>query len=206
MKFFLKSIAILLLLKISPATAQKLSTLTVEKIMRDPKIWIGTAPSNISWSADSKMIYFNWNPDKNLSDSLYSYNLADKKIVKVSPSERKKLPSDEGTYNRLHTMKIYVKNGDVFLIDQNFAIRQLTNTVERESNPAFSGDEQSILFERGNNLFSIQLSTGLLTQHTDFKTGTKKSDSKTSEQEKFLKTEQLALFEILKERKEKKKG
>jgi len=204
MKFFLKSIAILLLLKISPATAQKLSTLTVEKIMRDPKIWIGTAPSNISWSADSKMIYFNWNPDKNLSDSLYSYNLADKKIVKVSPSERKKLPSDEGTYNRLHTMKIYVKNGDVFLIDQNFAIRQLTNTVERESNPAFSGDEQSILFERGNNLFSIQLSTGLLTQHTDFKTGTKKSDSKTSEQEKFLKTEQLALFEILKERKEKK--
>ncbi|UCC44383.1 MAG: hypothetical protein JSU65_00175, partial [Candidatus Zixiibacteriota bacterium] len=36
--------------------------LTVEKIMRDPK-WIGESPDWISWSEDSKSIYFWWNPE-----------------------------------------------------------------------------------------------------------------------------------------------
>lgn len=56
--------------------------LTVEKIMRDPK-WMGTQPSNISWSWDGKQIFFSWNPDKNISDSTYAYSLATKEITKV---------------------------------------------------------------------------------------------------------------------------
>ena len=204
MKFFLKYTLFIFFLSIGSLRAQKLSVLTVEKIMRDPKIWIGTSPTNISWSADSKTIFFNWNPDKNLSDSLYSYSLTDKKISKVSLSDRKKAPSEDGVYNRNRTRKVYEKNGDLFLFDENFSIRQLTNTVERESNPAFNQDEQRVLFERGNNLFSISISTGNIKQHTDFKTGTKKTDSNASDEEKFLKAEQLALFEVLKERKEKK--
>jgi hypothetical protein len=80
MKYFLKSILTLLLLCPTLLQAQKLSKLSVEKIMRDPKMWIGTSPSNISWSEDSQTIYFDWNPDKNLADSLYAYKLADKKI------------------------------------------------------------------------------------------------------------------------------
>jgi len=51
--------------------AQKLDKLTVEKIMRDPK-WIGTSPSNIHWSDDSKKLYFDWNPKGADNDSLYS--------------------------------------------------------------------------------------------------------------------------------------
>ena len=62
--------------------------LTVEKIMQDPIKWIGTSPSNIYWSEDSKTIYFSWNPDKNKGDSLYKISLTDKKPVKVSPDER----------------------------------------------------------------------------------------------------------------------
>lgn len=207
MKYLFQAALFLLFISISSAKAQKLGTLTVEKIMRDPRTWLGTAPTDINWSDDSKTIYFKWNPDKNLGDSLYSYSLADKKIAKVSISDRKKLPASDGLYNRSHTLRVYEKDGDLFLIGyQNFAIRQLTKTVERESSPAFSGDEQSIIFQRENNIFSISLGTGLLTQHTDFKSGTKKADTKPGAQEKFLQDDQLAMFQILKERKEKRDG
>lgn len=207
MKYFFQAALLLLFFSISSAKAQKSGTLTVEKIMRDPRTWLGTAPTDISWSDDSKTIYFKWNPDKNLGDSLYSYSLADKKIAKVSLSDRKKLPAAEGLYNRSHTLRVYEKDGDIFLIGyQNFTVRQLTKTVERESSPAFSGDEQSIIFQRENNIFSISLATGLLTQHTDFKSGTKKADTKPGAQEKFLQDDQLAMFQILKERKEKRDG
>jgi len=205
MKNLFNSLTFLLLIAAVPLKAQKSGTLTVEKIMRDPKLWLGTSPSDISWSDDSKTIYFKWNPDKNLSDSLYRYSLADKKISKVTPSERRNLPENEGKYNRAYSLKVYEKEGDLFVIDyRDFKIRQLTKTVERETNPLFSGDEQSIIFKRGDNLFSISLATGLLTQHTDFKSGNKKTDSKLNPEEKFLKEDQLAMFQILKERKEKK--
>ncbi|HEV7350726.1 S9 family peptidase [Telluribacter sp.] len=205
MKQTLRLLGLLLLLGTNLSFAQKLSTLTVEKIMRDPRLWIGTSPSNVYWSEDSQTIYFSWNPDKAPSDSLYRYSIADKKITKVPQQERKQLPVAQGTYNRMRTLKVYAKDGDIYLLDRNgFAIRQLTNTVESESNPLFSGDEQSVIFERGDNLYSLTLATGLLTQHTDFKSGKKKEDPKLSEEEQWLKNDQLAQFQVLKERKEKK--
>lgn len=179
--------------------------LTVEKIMKDPKTWVGTSPSSVYWSEDSRTIYFDWNPDANEGDSLYQYTLADKKISKVAPETRKELPAQRGVYNRLKTLKVYARGGDLYLLDcRTFQIRQLTNTVETESNPTFSGDEQRVLFEKDDNIFSIALASGMLTQHTDFKSGTKKGDPKKSDQEKWLEEDQLALFQVLKERKDRK--
>lgn len=39
------------------------SELTVQKIMQDPKSWVGTSPSNPFWSEDGQTLYFNWNPE-----------------------------------------------------------------------------------------------------------------------------------------------
>ncbi|MEQ1588544.1 MAG: S9 family peptidase, partial [Cyclobacteriaceae bacterium] len=76
---------LLLLLIIPSAFAQQLAPLTVEKIMRDPK-WIGVAPSNLTWSEDSKQIYFSWNPENNAGDSLYAISLTNRTPQKVSPA------------------------------------------------------------------------------------------------------------------------
>ncbi len=179
--------------------------LTVEKIMQDPKTWVGTSPSGVHWAEDSRTIYFDWNPDANLGDSLYKYSLSDKKTVKVTLTERKNMPSERGVYNRLHTLKVYAKNGDIYLLDcKTFQVRQLTNTVEAEGSPVFSGDEQRVIFEKDNNLYSVALASGLMTQITDFRTGTKKAETKKSDEERWLEQDQIAMFQILKERKEKK--
>ncbi|MFY8046636.1 MAG: hypothetical protein ACOVOS_08680, partial [Chitinophagaceae bacterium] len=49
-------------------------TLTVDKIMQDPK-WIGTSPSNVFWGPDGKSVYFSWNPEGKTADSSYVYTL-----------------------------------------------------------------------------------------------------------------------------------
>ncbi|MHA0111163.1 hypothetical protein ACXYUI_29140, partial [Klebsiella pneumoniae] len=58
--------------------------LTVEKIMADTR-WMGTSPSNVFWSSDNKTVFFNWNPQKNISDSLYSYTLGATAPQKANP-------------------------------------------------------------------------------------------------------------------------
>nr|WP_229321356.1 prolyl oligopeptidase family serine peptidase [Larkinella knui] len=180
--------------------------------MQDPKVWIGTSPSGIFWAEDSKTIYFNWNPAQAKGDSLYKITLGgDRKPVKVAPAERRILPPvTGGIYNRARRLKLYEKDGDLFLLDckpeknSENPFRQLTNTVERESNPVFSGDEQKVVFARSNNLFTLALATGELTQITNLDPGSKKADPKSNEQETWLKRDQLALFDVLKERKAKK--
>ncbi|QJW89176.1 S9 family peptidase [Spirosoma taeanense] len=196
-----------------PNATQPKPQLTVELIMQDPKNWVGTSPSNPFWSDDSKTLYFNWNPDKATSDSLYKVTFTDAKNrtlsqpVKVNPAERRALPTAHvAAYNRAHTQRLFERQGDLFLIDvASGKIRQLTNTVETETDPVFSGDEQSVVFRRsGSNLFMIQLRTGELTQLTDFRPGAKKADPKLTDEEKFLKTDQLRLSSVLSERKAKK--
>ena len=201
----MKKIFILLLIS-APTFAQQLAPLTIEKIMRNPK-WMGVAPSNVFWSENSKQVYFNWNPENNSGDSLYAVALPNFNPIKVSPPNRRQLPTQVGTYNKMNTQKVYEKNGDIFLLDLvNLRPTQITNTFDRESNPVLSFDEKKVLFNANGNLFSWEAGTGKFEQLTDFKKGAKKSDTKLSEQEKWLKDDQLASFQILKQRNEDKKA
>lgn len=198
---------VLLLMLVGFAShAQTLSPLTVEKIMRDPK-WIGVAPSNIFWSEDGKQVYFSWNPDKNAGDSLYTISVTNKVPQKVSPSVRRGLPSFNGNYNKARTKKVYEKSGDIFIMEMATGkVVQLTYTTERESNPLFSNDEKRILFTMASNLYAWDFSTGAFSQVTDFRKGKKREEPKSNEQEKWLKNDQLAYFQILRERSDRRKS
>jgi dipeptidyl aminopeptidase/acylaminoacyl peptidase len=178
--------------------------LTVEKIMRDPK-WIGTAPSNIVWSADSRTVYFQWNPVNAASDSTYKIALPAGAPVKVEKAERRMLPNGDPQYSQSRTKIVFEKYGDIFLTDlATKRTTQITNTGAYENNPFFSKDERKIFFTSDMNLFSWELGTGKFMQYTDFKRGKKNTPTPLSEQEKWLRNDQLAMFQVLKEREEKK--
>jgi dipeptidyl aminopeptidase/acylaminoacyl peptidase len=218
--YIMKKLITLVLLTISTgAFAQQLGTLTIEKIMRDPK-WIGISPSNIHWSDDSKKVYFNWNPNNTDRDELFSITPTDIKPVKVSIDEQKLLIPEYGEWNKKHTLKVYEKDGDIWLSDlKTGKVQQLTSTTDRESNPSFSGDESKVLFLRGDNLYSLKLNGSELVQLTNFVRSSATATSPPSpgrrggqgagrrneqatvsgtEQDRWLKSEQLELFDIIK--------
>src|ERR1019366_4725030 len=111
-----RTLTFLLLISCSYSFAQKLDKLTIEKIMRDP-VWMGTSPSGISWSNDSKKIYFDWNPEKAEHDVLYVINPADPKTEKVSIEERRDMLPTAGPWNKAHKVKLYEKNSDIWFFD-----------------------------------------------------------------------------------------
>jgi dipeptidyl aminopeptidase/acylaminoacyl peptidase len=222
-----KIFTLLLIISCSGSVAQQLGKLTVEKIMRDPK-WMGTSPSNVYWSDDSKNIYFNWNPDNAERDELFSITPNNLKSQKVSLDERKTLRPTSGDWNKAHTLKVYENNGDLYIFDaKSGKIEQLTSTTDRESNPAFSTDETKIIFTKGDNLYTITPNGGELTQLTNFirttvTSGTpapvtnggsgrrggnggrgalaQQQTSPANKQEAWLKDEQLDIFDIIKKK------
>ena len=92
-------------------------TLTVEKIMRDPK-WIGAQPSNVFWSQDSKSVYFSWNPDGKMSDSVYTFSVGTTTPQKAGYQEVQKVNAlNNAVYNNSNTMMVYTYRGDLYLND-----------------------------------------------------------------------------------------
>ena len=202
---------------------QKLDKLTVEKIMRDPN-WIGTSPSNIQWSNDGKNIYFNWNPEKALADSLYYITLSNKTPVKVTPAEiRVFRATGNYVYNTSRSAYVLAKDGDIFYTElKTGKTKRITQTADAETNPQFSFNDTKIAYTRNQNLYAWDIASGETIQLTNLQTGTaaaappttgfagrgnnqaaSNSNASSNPQEDWLKNDQLAYFEVLKSRKEK---
>lgn len=200
------------------SSAQTLGTLTVEKIMRDPK-WMGTSPSGTFWSNDGSALYFLWNPDKASSDSLYYITNANKIPVKATVAQKQALNTQSSyNYNNARTAYVVAKDGDIFYTDiKTGKTKRITQTVDTENNPQFSFNETKIVYNRSQNLFAWDIAGGETIQLTNVKTGEAASGAgprtggstptaSGNQQEQWLKNDQLQYFQVLKERKEKKEA
>ncbi|MEZ5070548.1 MAG: prolyl oligopeptidase family serine peptidase [Bacteroidales bacterium] len=184
-----------------PATSQvpNQSALSIGQIMRGED-FTGCLPTSIRWSEDSRTIYFSWNPDGDTLRSTYGADRTTGDIRKLTPAETRDLPED-GDESRDHSRKVYASQGDLFLLDRNTSeVRRITNTLERESDPQFSGDQGSVIYRAGNNLYRWSIGDGSTTQLTNFVAGAERSEP-TGEQEAWLERDQMAVIGILAERK-----
>jgi dipeptidyl aminopeptidase/acylaminoacyl peptidase len=184
------------------AQKKNASVLQIKDIMQGND-FIGYLPSNVSWSSNSETIYFDWNPDANFNDSLYSYHLKNDKIYKVDFETEYALPASNVVFNKDKTKKIYSKYGDVYLVDvATNNTTQVTNTLDFEGQVQFTNNETEIAYIKEKNVFTWNLKTGITTQITDFQKNETKEKTK-DEKDTWLYNDQLELFDVLKERKEK---
>ncbi|WP_033957234.1 S9 family peptidase [Psychroserpens jangbogonensis] len=191
---------LLFLTSLSFAQVKNDSKLTIDQIMQGED-FVGYLPTNVSWSNDSNHINFSWNPDNDTIRSTYQVNINSKQIEKLS-FKALKASDNDGDFSKDYSLKVYQKSGDLFLLDlKNDTTKRLTSTTAYESNPQFSGDEKSILYELSNNLYQWNIEDGTLTQLTDFKSGNKQSERAPKELDQWLMDDQLENINILEKRK-----
>ncbi len=178
--------------------------LTVEKIMRDPK-WIGSSPTNIQWSWNSKMVFFNWNPDAIISDSVYYINVDNTTPRKSTMEMRHATPTDGSiVYNKPRTAFLFTRSGDVFYVDAKTGKeRRITKTVDVESNVGFINNDTRVVYSRNQNVFAFDLATGLTEQLVNFVRTAAPAERKEilNAQETWLRDDQLREFNVLSQRK-----
>jgi len=167
----MKRIAIALLFAvIALAAAAQQFDLSIDNIMRGPGLY-GWTPEEVRWSPDGQHVYFSW---KLYTDTLehdrdtYVVNRDGSGLRKLSDEEKKDAPPSNAQWTRDKHRAVYLDDADVFLWDSATGKRRaLTQTNDVESAPQFTFDETRVTFVRTNNVFSIDLGNGSITQLTN---------------------------------------
>ncbi|MEA1784737.1 prolyl oligopeptidase family serine peptidase [Arenibacter sp. GZD96] len=178
------------------------SPLTIKEIMKGYD-FVGHLPSEPYWSVTGTAIYFNWNPVGADSDSLYAYSLKSASTEKLDFETVLQLPPSKRMYSKNKTKIIYEKHGDIFLLEKaTNAVTQITKTVEKEHSPHFTNQETKVAYTKGDNIYTWDIAKGTTEQVTHFVNKKTESDKKSAKDE-WLRQDQLALFDVLRERKAK---
>jgi len=102
-------------------------------------------------------------------------------------------------------MTVFTDEGDIFIFDHaKNARRQITKTVDAETNPHFTFDQKRIYFTRANNLYVMTLDGGMLEQLTDIRVGAAlpTASPKGTDSQEYLKKEERGLLDAVRERAE----
>src|SRR6266545_7209798 len=187
-----------------PAPATKTFDLTVDSIMRGPRL-VGYPPSGVYWSQDSQRIYFRWKQadEPRLKEmSLYVVNRDGKGLRRLTDDEAKQAPPANGELSKDRTMTVFADEGDIFIYMHATGTRwQITRTVDAETNPHFTFDQKRIYFTRLSNLYVMSLDDGALEQLTDIRIGAAAPSAtpKRSDSQEYLKKEERALLDAVRE-------
>ena len=82
--------------------------------MRDPK-WMGVAPTNYRWSADSKTVFFSWNPENKEKEQSYKVNVANGKPEVTEDNSADKAAPTNYVFSNDKSLGLFEKGGDVYL-------------------------------------------------------------------------------------------
>jgi len=180
---------------------------SIKNIMRGPELY-GRVPQDVRWSADNKWIYFTWaerGTDWRETAKRYRVRaVAGSKPERVTPAQFDSAGAVVTTGDRSGNGRYMAVEygGDIYVTDmQRGTTRRLTQTNARESQPQFSQDASKVYFIRENNVYSIDLATGLLRQLTDLRQGPAPADSSAATgQRGRIEQQQRDLFEAIRDR------
>lgn len=154
--------------------AAKRFELTVDSIMRGAAL-VGYEPTSVRWAQDGGRVYFRWKAatEPRLKElDTYVVDRDGTNLRKLSEEEAKNAPPDGGELSKDKKWTVFADEGDIYLYEHaRGARRQVTRTVETETNPHFTRDQKRIYFTRQNNLYLLSLEGGLLEQLTDIRVG-----------------------------------
>ncbi|MGZ8844988.1 MAG: prolyl oligopeptidase family serine peptidase [Pyrinomonadaceae bacterium] len=192
-----------------PTPPAKPFELTVDSIMRGPRL-VGYPPTGVYWSQDSQRVYFRWKQadEPRLKEtSLYVINRDGTGLRRLTDDEAKQAPPANGELSKDKSMTVFTDEGDIFIYEHaKGARRQITRTVDAETNPHFTFDQKRIYFSRLNNLYVMTLDSGSLEQLTDIRTGgggaAPSATPKGTDSQEYLKKEERALLDAVRERAE----
>ncbi|HEX9886699.1 MAG TPA: DPP IV N-terminal domain-containing protein, partial [Longimicrobiales bacterium] len=182
--------------------------LSIRSIMRAEGN-VGSSPSQVRWTDDSRWIYFRWQPGGQEWDAgSEQYRIPAQggapELVSDEHVEEMAVMLAGGDVTADGRWRVSSVDGDLYVVDrQSWNVRRLTETRDPETGPRFSADGSRIFYRSGSNLFAMNVADGMVRQLTDVRSGSPDPDEPEAEgHHAFLEAQQAELFEFIRRQKE----
>jgi dipeptidyl aminopeptidase/acylaminoacyl peptidase len=170
------------------------SQLDLKEIMKGHD-FVGYSPDYQRWAADGKMIYFEWNHDKEPGNSTYSYDLKSGSLIKIATKDYPRIVNFDAKQTA-YEEQFYSTGNALVAFNKKTATQEV---IFQHSESLFNverlNDPSNIVFQMGQNLFLWSGKT--LLQITNFKSGEAKE---TKSDSTFLMKQQTDLFQFIQDK------
>jgi dipeptidyl aminopeptidase/acylaminoacyl peptidase len=178
-------------------------SLTLREMMRGNEI-VGQSPTGVSWTDDSRWIYFRWLPaghDFDANRELWRIPAAGGEpelIEDPLEADSLSLTFGGGDISPDRRWRATSWRGDLFLVDRrDLSVRRLTETQQNQGSPRFSANGSALYFSQGGQVHSLDLENGTVRQLTDVRSGAPSDDPDPQGHHGYLQEQQQDLFEYI---------
>ncbi len=193
------------LLAAPPSAVPQSFPLTVDSIMRGPKL-VGHPPEELRWSGDSRELFFEWRMGDEDEAATWVVRPDRPQPRRLTEEERRLAPPASGRWDAARRRIAFRDQGDVVVVDTVArARRQVTRTSATEASPRWARRDTAVTFIRDNSPYVMPLAgdgDGLV-QLVDASPAS--PEPKLTEAQKFLREEERRLLEAVAEAADKKK-
>lgn len=166
--------------------------------------FFGTQPSGIRWDSDGSRLWFEWKKWNEEDTGTYQYDVENGSLKRLSKDEAERVPSRRAIWNEKRTMALWTVRDSIMLYrgDTKETVELLANMPGHRP-IGFTRDDKTVLFEVMDNAFALSLEPskqGMLRRLTDIRSGNPPDEEPPTDSQKWLKKQQLALFDVLKRR------
>jgi len=179
------------------------STLSISDIMKGEG-FIGNLPHRVQWMPNNKVL-FQRDENNNRVDEYYLFDINSSEVLQISAKELSLLPQN-GVEKYINANRSFYSNNSSLRSwkDGAKSSEQLMYDLDGIGNTFPVSNPNIIYFQKRKNLYRFHLNKSLVEQVTNFKRGNEKSKKLLSEEEKFLERQQLELFDVLSDAKQRK--
>ena len=169
-------------------------SITLEQAMAHPD-WIGRAPQQAYWADDGRGVYFRQKQEATEQTDLFRVDVDGDKLQQVAAGDFASVDVASNTRSPNGRLKTYARAGDIYVKNlRSGDITQLTRTAAQESNPAFTADNDKVIFSRNSTILVRDLDSGLEYQAADIRLEPLPDKEEETE---YIEDQQLRLFDII---------
>lgn len=174
--------------------------LSLENFMQGPT-HVGQSPAQLSWTDDGRYLYFRWLQAGEAWDAssilhrIPAAGGAPEPITDPLVADSLAITFAGGALSPDRQYRATAWRGDLWLIERStLNVRRLTQTRDGVSNPRFSEDGETLFFLQGGQIRALDLSSGMIRQLTDIRSGSAPSSREPDGLAAFLREQQRELF------------
>lgn len=172
------------------------SMLSINDIMQGEG-FIGNLPHSIQWMPNNNLL-FKQDLDNDRVDEYYLLQFSTKEVSLVAAKDLALLPEYGVVKHSNANRSFYINNSSLRAWKEEASSSELLMyELDGIRNVISVNDPDVIYFQKRKNIYKFHLGRPLLEQITNFKSGNEKLERKLSEDEQYLQSQQLELFEVL---------